>query len=107
SLRAALTAVAPLDRDAWVDLAFGLGPPPDDGPLLPRGGVPYLPCPVEALLGAVELAPVGAGDVFVDIGSGVGRAAAVVSLLTGACVVGVEVQPALVLAARELAARLR
>jgi SAM-dependent methyltransferase len=107
SFRAALTQVAPLDRDAWIDVAFGLGPPPDDGPELPRGGVPYLPCPLDALLRIVDLAPVGPGDVLVDIGAGLGRAAAVVSLLTGASAVGVEVQGKLVSTARELAGRLR
>ena len=107
SLRAALGALAPLDRDAWLDLVLGSGSPPDDGPELPRGGVPYLPCPVDALVRAIDAAAIGPADVFVDVGAGVGRAAAVVNLLTGAEVVGVEVQPALVAAARALAARLR
>lgn len=47
-----------------------------------------------------------AGDLFVDVGSGLGRAAALVHLLTGAAAVGIEVQPALVAGARALAARL-
>src|SRR5262249_17489089 len=105
-IRAALSDVAPLDRDAWLDVALGLDAPPDDGPALPRGCVPYLPCGVDALLHVVDHAPIAKGDVFVDIGSGVGRAAAVVSLTTGASVVGVEVQPALVAAASALATRL-
>jgi SAM-dependent methyltransferase len=107
AFRDALDAVPPLDRDAWIDLAFGLGPPPDDGPDLPRGCVPYLPCPVDALLRVVDRARIGPADLFVDIGSGVGRAAAVVGVLTGAAVAGIDVQPELVSAARELAARLR
>jgi SAM-dependent methyltransferase len=107
AFRAALTAVAPLHRDAWLDEAFGLGPPPEDGPELPRGCVPYLPCPIDSLLGVVDRAPVGPSDLVVDVGSGLGRAAAVVSLLAGASVLGVEVQPALVGAARALAARLQ
>jgi len=106
ALRAALAKVAPLERDGWVDRALGLGPPPDDGPALPRGCVPYLPCPVDALLRLTEDAPVRASDVFIDVGAGVGRAAALVHLLTGASVVGLEVQPELVTVARELAARL-
>jgi SAM-dependent methyltransferase len=107
AFRAALTDVSPRDRDAWTDLAFGLPPPPDDGPELPRGCVPYLPCPVDALLRAVDGAQVTAADRFVDVGSGAGRAAAVVNLLTGASVVGIEVQPALVASAHALTARLR
>lgn len=74
---------------------------------MPRGCVPYLPCPVDALLRAVEQAPVGAGDVFVDLGSGAGRALTFVHLLTGATAIGIEIQPELVRAARETAARLR
>jgi SAM-dependent methyltransferase len=104
--RAALTRRPPAARDAWVDRVLALGPPTEDGPQLPAGCVPYLPCAVDALLRLVEHAPVRATDLFVDVGSGVGRAAAVVHLLTGAQVVGVEVQPALVAASRALTARL-
>jgi SAM-dependent methyltransferase len=106
-LRAMLGGVPPAARDAWVDRALGLEAIPEDGPELPRGCVPYLPCPVDALLRLVEHAAVGPEDVFVDVGSGVGRAAALVHLLTGASAIGVEVQPALVSASRDLAARLR
>ncbi len=80
--------------------------PRDDGPELPTDGVPYLPCSVDVLLRMVDQAPVGASDVFVDVGAGVGRAATLVHLLTGAAVIGLEVQPALVRAARDLAAGL-
>jgi SAM-dependent methyltransferase len=106
-LGAALVKVPPDARDAFVDRALGLGPLPDDDPSLPRGCVPYLPCPVDTLLRVVEQASVRPSDVFVDVGSGVGRPAALVHLLTGARAVGVEIQPALVSAARELATRLR
>src|SRR5215469_14927659 len=82
--RAALLSIPPTERDAWLDLVFGLGELPDDGPELPRDCVPYLPCPVDALLRMVEQASVRPSDVFVDVGSGVGRAAALVHLLTGA-----------------------
>ncbi|HEY8923941.1 MAG TPA: methyltransferase domain-containing protein [Polyangia bacterium] len=106
ALRSALAGVPPHERDAWVDRALGLGPPLEDGPALPRGCVPYLPCPVDALLRLTEHAPVLASDVFVDVGAGAGRAAALVHLLTGASAVGLEIQPQLVTAARDLAARL-
>jgi SAM-dependent methyltransferase len=97
--------VPPPARDAWVDLVLGLDAIPDDGPELPRGCVPYLPCPVDALLRAVDYACVQASDVFVDVGAGVGRAAALVHLLTGAATLGIEIQPELVLAARRLTTR--
>jgi SAM-dependent methyltransferase len=103
--RQVLASVPPRERDAWLDRVFELDALPADGPSLPRGCVPYLPCPVAALLRMVERAEVRASDVFVDLGSGVGRAAALVHLLTGASTVGIEIQPALVAAARRLAAR--
>ena len=103
--RAAVARVPPNDRDAWVDVLLGLSACPDDGPELPRGCVPYLPCSVDALLRLVDQACVRPSDVFVDVGSGVGRAAALVSLLTGAPAIGLEIQPALVSASRELTTR--
>ena len=105
--RAELTRILPVTRDAWVDRVFGLGAPPEDGPELPVGCVPYLPCSVDAPLRLADQAPVRASDLFVDVGAGVGRAAALMHLLTGAPAVGVEVQPGLLWAARALAARLR
>jgi hypothetical protein len=104
--RAALLNVPPGERDAWVDRVFGLGGPLDDGPDLPRGCVPYLPCSVDTMLRMVEQARVRASDVFVDVGSGVGRAAAFVHLLTGAGAIGLEIQSGLVRAARDLTTRL-
>jgi hypothetical protein len=103
----ALLTVAPASRDTWLDRVLGLGDIPDDGPDLPRDCVPYLPCPVDAVLRTVEQAAIRRSDVFVDVGSGVGRAGALVHLLTGASVIGLEVQHGLVLAARDLARRLR
>lgn len=103
--RAALMSIAPAERDAWLDVVLGLELVPDDGPGLPRGCVPYLPCGVDALLRMVERAEVRASDVFVDIGAGVGRAAALVHLLTGASAIGLEIQPELVLASRDMTTR--
>ncbi|MBX3212213.1 MAG: hypothetical protein KF850_09285 [Labilithrix sp.] len=103
---AALRRVRPAERDAWLDLVLGLGELPDDDPELPRGCVPYLPCPVVDLLALVECVPVRASDVFVDVGSGVGRAAMFVHLLTGASAIGLEIQRRLVFEARDLSARL-
>jgi SAM-dependent methyltransferase len=107
SFRAALLDIPTRERDAWVDCALGLDAIPPDGPELPRGCTPYLPCPVDALLRVVEHAPVATSDVFVDIGAGLGRATALVHLLTGAVAIGVEIQPDLVRTGRRLAARLR
>lgn len=102
---AQLAAIAPGERDAWVDHVLGIADMPGDE-RLPAHCVPYLPCPVDAVLRAIEHAGITADDVVVDIGSGIGRAAAVFHLVTGAPVVGVEIQGQLVAAARSLAARL-
>jgi len=106
SFRRALELVEPAERDGWVDAALGLAEPPAEGLDLPRGCVPYLPCAVETLLHAVDQAAIRATDVFVDIGSGLGRAAVVVHLLTGAQSMGLEVQSALAHGSRELVRRL-
>jgi len=104
--RAALMRVRASERDAWLDRALGLGALPEDGPDLPPGCVPYLPSPVDVLLRMVDQTPIRSSDTFVDVGAGTGRAAAFVHLLTGASVVGLEVQRSLAGVARELAARL-
>jgi hypothetical protein len=106
AFRAALAAVERADRDAWVDLVLGLDDLPADDASLPRGCVPYLPSPIEKLSQIAEQADVQASDVFVDIGAGVGRAAVVMHLLTGAAALGLEVQRPLVQAARDLTTRL-
>lgn len=106
AFRAALRDVPPSERDAWLDDVLGLDDLPDDGPELPRGCAPYFPCPVETLVRATEHAEVDADDVFVDIGSGCGRALALAHLLTGAGAIGIEVQSSLARASRAVAARL-
>jgi len=98
--------VPPDQRDAWLDWVLELDAFPDDGPELPPGCVPYWPCSVGALLRMVDLVGIQPTDVFVDVGSGVGRAAALVHLLTGAATIGLEIQPALVLASQQLTRRL-
>lgn len=99
--------IAPRERDVCIDEALSIEAPPEDGPELPRGGVPYLPCSVDALLRVAAQVPVRASDVFVDVGAGVGRAAVLMHLLTGARVIGLEVQSAFALAAQNMARRLR
>jgi SAM-dependent methyltransferase len=105
ALRALLCVVPFLDRDAWVDELLGIEPPPPDAPDLPRGAVPYLPCGVDEILALVQEA-VGPGDELVDLGSGLGRVAILVHLLSGARTRGIEIQAALVDRARARCAAL-
>jgi SAM-dependent methyltransferase len=92
---AALAEIAPQDRDSWLDLVWDIEEIPLDDPDLPRGCVPYLPCPAAAVLDAVDQAGVTCDDVFVDVGSGLGRAALLAHLKTGAACIGLEIQPTL------------
>lgn len=101
-----LRSVPFLDRDAFVDELLELPPPPaDEG--LPAGAVPYLPCPVDDILAFVRELPVTTSDEVVVLGSGLGRVAFLVHLLTGATARGIEIQPHLVARARATAAAWR
>ena len=102
--RAKLDDVPSRERDGWLDRLWDLDEIPDDDPQLPRGCVPYLPCPVATVLEALQRASVTSNDVFVDVGSGTGRTAFLANLLTGAECIGLEIQPALVEIARQRAA---
>lgn len=106
ALRAALDGLPGQDRDDWLDRVFDVDSLAEDGRELPRGCVPYIPCRVDLLLRMVDDAQVEKSDVFVDIGSGVGRAAALIHCLTGAGAIGIEIQPGLVEIARTLARNL-
>jgi len=106
AFRAALAAVPAFDRDVWLDRVLGLDDIAPDDASLPRGCVPHLPSPIDKLLEVAVHANVRPGDVVIDIGSGAGRASVAMHLLSGATVIGLEIQPSLVRAARELSARM-
>lgn len=98
TIAAALAEIPPDERDAWLDVIWDSGELLPDEPL-PAGCVPYLPCPVATVIEAVARAEITRDDVFVDIGAGLGRVAALVHMLTGAPAIGLEIQPGLVQAA--------
>lgn len=104
-VRSTLNGVPKEDHDAWLDLLLDVQEVSNDGVDLPRGCVPYLPCPVSALLGIVDQADVASTDVFIDVGSGIGRALLFVHLLTGAECIGIETQSSLMRWAIERAER--
>jgi Histone methylation protein DOT1 len=65
--------------------------------------VPYQPTPVRHVLHLIAAAAVAEDDVFVDLGSGLGHVPLLVSMMTGAQSLGVEVQAAYVASARKCA----
>jgi hypothetical protein len=69
--------------------------------------VPYQPTPVRHVLHLIAAAAVTEDDVFVDLGSGLGHVPLLVSMVTGAQSLGVEVQAAYVASARRCAQSLR
>jgi Histone methylation protein DOT1 len=74
-------------------------------PDLPRSPemVPYQPTPVRHILHLITAAALAENDVFVDLGSGLGHVPLLVSVVTGARSLGIEVQAAYVASARECA----
>jgi ubiquinone/menaquinone biosynthesis C-methylase UbiE len=78
-----------------LDLLWDIDEIPSDASDLPRGCVPYLPCAAATVLDALHLATVTCDDVFVDVGSGAGRAALLAHLQTGAGCIGLEIQSTL------------
>jgi Histone methylation protein DOT1 len=68
--------------------------------------VPYQPTPVRHILHLIAATALAEDDVFVDLGSGLGHVPLLVSMVTGAQSLGIEVQAAYVASARECAQRL-
>jgi hypothetical protein len=69
--------------------------------------VPYQPTPVRHILHLIAAVALTEDDVFVDLGSGLGHVPLLVSMLTGAQSLGIEVQAAYVASARECAQSLQ
>jgi hypothetical protein len=69
--------------------------------------VPYQPTPVRHILHLIATITLAEDDVFVDLGSGLGHVPLLVSMLTGAQSLGIEVQAAYVASSWECAKRLQ
>jgi hypothetical protein len=65
--------------------------------------VPYQPTPVRHILHLITASALAKNDVFVDLGSGLGHVPLLVSVVTGAQSLGIEVQATYVASARECA----
>jgi Histone methylation protein DOT1 len=65
----------------------------DDPALIVPEMIPYQPTPARVILEILKQTELVPDDVFVDVGSGLGVVATLVSLLSGAASIGIEIQP--------------
>jgi hypothetical protein len=94
-------------RDELVSGVLQLPEPDETARQTSAEMVPYQPTPVRHILDLIAAVPVAEEDVFVDLGSGLGHVPILVSMMTGAQSLGVEVQAAYVASAQKCAESLR
>ena len=81
------------DLDVFVNGLFGMDAEPVETRPLKPGMIGYQATPIRFILDLVERIPLAPDDVFIDLGSGLGRVALLVGLLTPAQVRGIEYDP--------------
>lgn len=81
--------------DIIVDGILGIESHPDLGELPDPEMVHYEPTPARIVLDFADHVPLTDADVFIDIGSGLGRVVILVNLLTGIRARGIEINPLL------------
>ena len=81
------------DLDVFMNGLFGMDAEPVETRPLKPGMIGYQATPIRFILDLVERIAMGPDDVFVDLGSGLGRVALLVGLLTPAQVRGIEYDP--------------
>jgi hypothetical protein len=94
-------------RDELVSGVLQLPEPGEPDLQLSPEMVPYQPTPVRHILHLIATAMVAEDDVFVDLGSGLGHVPLLVSMMTGAKSLGIEMQAAYVVSARKCAQSLQ
>jgi len=77
--------------DALINTVVRAEAPPEEPAALASEMVFYQPTPARLIVELVQRAQLSCADVFYDIGSGLGQVAIVVSLLSGARAIGIEV----------------
>jgi hypothetical protein len=92
--------------DVLVVGLLGIGALPQERATRAPEMVAYQPTPARAILALVERAQIGPGDVFFDLGSGLGWVVILVALLSGARAKGIEFEPAYCEYAERAASRL-
>jgi hypothetical protein len=85
----------PQQRDAAIEELLGIARRPLPRAPLGANLIGYIPSGVAPIVGAVAQVPIVAGDIFLDIGAGLGKVVMMVHLLSGVRARGVELQPAL------------
>lgn len=104
AFRADVAAKPVLERDPFVDRLLGIHDPPAPEKVPDRELSPYHASPIDELWPVFDL--LGPGDVFFDLGCGLGKVLFLVRWITGARAIGVEYDPALVAAAEAAGAAL-
>jgi hypothetical protein len=93
--------------DVFINGVLDIGYPPEETRALQSGMIGYHPTPARVILALIEHARLQMDDVFYDLGSGLGRVALLVGLLTAAQARGIEYEPAYCAYAQERADHLR
>jgi protein-L-isoaspartate O-methyltransferase len=99
-------AVPPREREHYVEEVLGLAYPPLDEPALERELIGYQPSGFDELSFAFEAVQLSAGQRFLDLGSGLGKAVLLADLLRGARAHGIEQDARLCAGAERAAADL-
>jgi Histone methylation protein DOT1 len=89
--------------DIFINGVLGITSPPEETKPLESGMIAYHPTPTRVIFALIAHAHLSAHDVFYDLGSGLGRVALLVGLLTNAQARGIEFEPAYYTYAQERA----
>jgi hypothetical protein len=92
--------------DVFLNGILGIDTRPEETHGLLPEMIAYYPTPAPVILALIEHAQLNASDVFYDLGSGLGRVALLVGLLTAAQAKGIEFEPAYCTYAQHLAREL-
>ena len=90
ALRRRFDEVPLLERDHFVEEVLGIAYPPLEQDALGPELVSYSPSGYDEIVHALDVTGLDAGDHFLDVGSGAGKAVLLANLLTGAASSGLE-----------------
>jgi len=89
--------------DSLISGVFLSSPLPQENKERQPGMIRYQPTPASVILELIDQVKLSKGDVFYDLGSGLGKVVGLVNLLTGVRCVGIEYQTTYCAYAREMA----